>query len=84
MRKEYDFTKSRKNPYAARLKRAVTLRLDTTSIDYFKQLSAETGVPYQNLINLYLRDCATNKRRPVIEWPKETAAKPEKGARGRL
>ena len=84
MRKEYDFTKSRKNPYAARLKRAVTLRLDTTSIDYFKQLSTETGIPYQNLINLYLRDCAANNRRPIIEWPAQTAAAPpESGLRKR-
>ena len=84
MRKEYDFTKSRKNPYAARLKRAVTLRLDTSSIDYFKQLSAETGVPYQNLINLYLRDCAANKRRPIIEWPAQPVAASVKESRKRV
>lgn len=84
MRKEYDFTKSRKNPYAARLKRAVTLRLDTTSIDYFKQLSTETGIPYQNLINLYLRDCTANKRRPIIEWPAQPAAAPVQESRKRV
>jgi predicted DNA binding CopG/RHH family protein len=70
MRKEYDFSKSRKNPYAARLKRPVTIRLDTASVDYFKEMAAELGMPYQNLINLFLRDCATQKRRPVIQWPK--------------
>jgi len=70
VRKEYDFSKSRKNPYAARLKRQVTIRLDTASVDYFKQMAAELGMPYQNLINLFLRDCAEQKRRPVIQWPK--------------
>jgi len=70
MRKEYDFSKSKKNPYAARLKRPVTIRLDTASVDYFKEMAAELGMPYQNLINLFLRDCAAQKRRPVIQWPK--------------
>ena len=70
MRKEYDFSKSKKNPYAAQLKRPVTIRLDTASVDYFKKMAAELGMPYQNLINLFLRDCATQKRRPVIQWPK--------------
>jgi uncharacterized protein (DUF4415 family) len=70
MRKEYDFSKSRKNPYAKQLKRQVTIRLDAAAIDYFKRLAAELGMPYQNLINLYLRDCAMEKRRPAIEWSK--------------
>ena len=69
MRKEYDFSKSRKNPYASRLKRQITIRLDTASVDYFKNLAAEWGMPYQNLINLFLRDCAMQKRQPVIHWP---------------
>ena len=68
MRKEYDFSKSRKNPYAKQLKRQVTIRLDTSAVEYFKQVAAELGMPYQNLINLFLRDCALNKRRPDIEW----------------
>jgi predicted DNA binding CopG/RHH family protein len=68
MRKEYDFSKSRKNPYAKQLKRQVTIRLDTASVEYFKKLAAELGMPYQNLINLFLRDCATQGRRPSIEW----------------
>ena len=69
MRSEYDFSKSRKNPYAKQLKRQITIRLDTAAVDYFKKLAAEGGMPYQNLINLYLRDCAVQKRRPTIEWP---------------
>jgi uncharacterized protein (DUF4415 family) len=74
MRKEYDFSKSRKNPYAAQLKRQVTIRLDTAAIDYFKKMGAELGMPYQNLINLFLRDCAMQKRRPVILWPTDKAS----------
>lgn len=68
MRKEYDFTKSRKNPYAKRLKRQITIRLDIESVEHFKKLAAELGMPYQNLINLYLRDCAIQNRRPNIQW----------------
>jgi len=69
MRPEYDFTHSRRNPYAKQLKRQITIRLDTAAVDYFKSLAAELGMPYQNLINLFLRDCALNKRRPSIQWP---------------
>jgi predicted DNA binding CopG/RHH family protein len=69
MRSEYDFSRSRKNPYAKQLKRQITIRLDVAAVDYFKQLAAELGMPYQNLINLFLRDCATRKRRPSIQWP---------------
>ena len=72
MRSEYDFSKSRKNPYANQLKRQITIRLDITAVNYFKELSAELGMPYQNLINLFLRDCAMRKRRPVIQWPRES------------
>lgn len=68
MRKEYDFSNARRNPYAARLKRAVTIRLDEPTISYFKSLSEETGVAYQTLINSYLRDCAESKRRPSVRW----------------
>ncbi len=71
MRTEYDFSKSRKNPYSKHLKRQITIRLDTTAVDYFKQMAADLGMPYQNLINLYLRDCAFHKRRPTIQWPGE-------------
>jgi predicted DNA binding CopG/RHH family protein len=71
MRKEYDFSQSRKNPYVKQLKRQITIRLDTVAVDYFKKLAAELGMPYQNLINLFLRDCAVQKRRPVIQWPED-------------
>jgi uncharacterized protein (DUF4415 family) len=76
MRKEYDFSKSRKNPYAKQLKRQVTIRLDTMVVSYFKQLAAELGMPYQNLINLFLRECALQKRRPSIQWPEGTSEPP--------
>ena len=69
MRKEYDFSKSRKNPYAKQLKSQITIRLDTAAVAYFKQMAAELGIPYQNLINLFLRDCAQQKRRHSIQWP---------------
>jgi predicted DNA binding CopG/RHH family protein len=71
MRKEYDFSQSRKNPYVKQLKRQITIRLDTAAVDYFKKLAAELGMPYQNLINLFLRDCAAQKRRPAIQWPED-------------
>lgn len=68
MRKDYDFTNARPNPYVKRLKRSVTIRLDEGTIAYFKQLAAATELPYQSLINLYLRDCAATKRRPALTW----------------
>lgn len=68
MRKQYDFSEARRNPYAKRLKRQVTIRLDEHTIAYFKALAEETGVPYQTLINLYLRDCAASKRRLAMNW----------------
>jgi predicted DNA binding CopG/RHH family protein len=68
MRKEYDFTNARPNPYAKRLKRAVTIRLDEPTIEYFKSLATETGIPYQTLINLFLRECATTRKRPAVRW----------------
>jgi len=68
MRKQYDFTKATRNPYAARLKRQVTIRLDEPTVEYFKRLAEETGVRYQTLINLYLRDCATSGRKLALTW----------------
>jgi len=68
MRKEYDFSKGRRNPYAVRLKRQVTIRLDDQTIKYFKGLSQESGIPYQTLINLYLRECATTRKRLALGW----------------
>ena len=68
MRDEYDFSNTRKNPYAAQLKKSVTIRLDEDSIAYFKAMSEETGIPYQSLINLYLRDCASSGRKLDMAW----------------
>ena len=68
MRKEYDFSKAKKNPYARKLKKQVTIRLEPEVIAYFKDLSSQNGIPYQTLINLFLRDCAQSKKKPVIEW----------------
>jgi uncharacterized protein (DUF4415 family) len=68
MRKEYDFSAARKNPYAAQLKKQITIRLDEESITYFKAISEDVGVPYQSLINLYLRDCAASRRKLNLNW----------------
>jgi predicted DNA binding CopG/RHH family protein len=68
MKKEYDFSHARPNPYAKRLKRSVTIRIDEGTIAYFKELAADTGIPYQTLINSYLRDCAASRRRPTMRW----------------
>jgi uncharacterized protein (DUF4415 family) len=68
MRKEYDFSAARKNPYAAQLKKQITIRLDEDSITYFKTISEDVGIPYQSLINLYLRDCAASHRKLKLNW----------------
>ena len=68
MRKEYDFSAARKNPYASPLKKQITIRLDEESIGYFKSISEEVGIPYQSLINLYLRDCAASRRKLNLNW----------------
>jgi uncharacterized protein (DUF4415 family) len=68
MRKSYDFTNAKKNPYAKRLKTPVTIRLDASTVAYFKTLAEETELPYQSLINLYLRDCAATGRRLSLKW----------------
>ena len=68
MRDEYDFSKARKNPYATQLKKSITIRLDEDSVAYFKGISEEVGIPYQTLINLYLRDCATSHRKLNLNW----------------
>lgn len=68
MRKEYDFSKSVKNPYTKKLKKQITIRLETETIEYFKTIAAETDIPYQKFINLYLRSCAQNKIKPSIKW----------------
>jgi uncharacterized protein (DUF4415 family) len=81
MRSECDFSQSRKNPYASQLKRQITIRLDAAAVDYFKEMAAELGIPYQNRINLFLRDCAIEKRRPVIHWPREAPTERPAAAR---
>lgn len=68
LRKEYDLSKTRRNPYAKRLKRQITIRLEEATLKYFKALAGESGVPYQTLINLYLRDCATSRRKLNMRW----------------
>jgi uncharacterized protein (DUF4415 family) len=73
MKKEYDLStfKSRKNPYASKLKKPVTMRLSEDVISYFKLMADENGVPYQSLINLYLRDCVAQHRKVDISWQKK-------------
>ena len=73
MRKGYDFSRAKKNPYFRMLKRQVTIRLDEETVEYFKKMAKEAGVPYQTLINLYLRDCAASSRKLLLRW-EETPA----------
>ena len=70
MREEYDIKNlnPRKNPYSEKLKKQITINIDSSTIDFFKNLAAETGIPYQTLINLYLTDCAKNNKKPLISW----------------
>jgi predicted DNA binding CopG/RHH family protein len=68
MRKEYDFTNSKKNPYASKLKKQITIRIDENTIKYFKEVAGNTGISYQNLINLYLYECAANKKKLELKW----------------
>ena len=71
MKAEYDLSqlKARKNPYASKLKKPVTMRLSEDVVHYFKTMAEEAGIPYQSLINLYLRDCLANHRKLQIKWP---------------
>ena len=68
MKKEYDFSKSKINPYINKLKKQITIRIEEDTIKYFKKLSSRTGIPYQNLINIYLSDCAKNNRELTFKW----------------
>ena len=68
MRKEYDFSKARKNPYVKKSKKGVGINLSSEVLDYFKGLAEETGIPYQKLIDLYLLDCARKGRRISLKW----------------
>ena len=68
MREEYDFSNAKKNPYAKKLKQQITINLDSEVIDFFKQMSVTSGIPYQTLINLYLSDCMYQNRQLNISW----------------
>ena len=75
MRKNYSFKKARRNPYARKLKKQITIRLDEQTLAYSKTLAEETVIPYQTLINLYLRDCAESKKELNLEWRPEKVSK---------
>ncbi|MDO5414734.1 MAG: BrnA antitoxin family protein [Bacillota bacterium] len=68
MREEYDFSNARKNPYILKEKKQITINLNTEVVDYFKQQSENSGIPYQTLINMYLTDCVVNERKLQMEW----------------
>ncbi len=70
MRKEYDFSKGKKNPYYKKLKKQITLRLDVQAVNYFKFQAEEMGIPYQNLIDLYLTEVARSEKKPTLQWLK--------------
>jgi len=75
MRQHYDFSKkhSQRNPYISRLKQPITIRLDKGTVSYFKALATRLGMPYQSLINLYLRDCAMHHKKPALKWAASAA-----------
>lgn len=68
MREQYDFSEAKKNPYAKILKEQITINIDSDTINYFKEMASASGIPYQTLINLYLSDCAVNKRKLNMTW----------------
>ena len=68
MKKHYDFSKARRNPYAKRLKKPLTIRVDETTLAYFKELGERVGMPYQTLINMYLRECADSRKELRLQW----------------
>ena len=68
MKEEYDFSNSVKNPYAKKVKKQISIKIESDTIDYFKELSAKVGIPYQNLINSYLTDCAIKHVEPELKW----------------
>lgn len=68
MKTEYDFSNARKNPYTKKLKKQITINIDTDTVDYFKTQSENSGIPYQTLINLYLSDCAANNKQLHMSW----------------
>ena len=68
MKEEYDFSNSVKNPYAKRVKKQISIKIESDTIDYFKELAQKIGIPYQNLINSYLTDCAIKHVEPELKW----------------
>ncbi len=68
MRDEYDFSNARKNPYSKQLKKQITINVSEDAINYFKEMAESAGIPYQTLVNLYLVDCAKNKRKLSMTW----------------
>ena len=68
MRKEYDFTNAQLNPYIKKLRKQISIRIDIDTINFFKKQAEETGIAYQNLINLYLSDCAVHSKSINITW----------------
>jgi len=68
MKDEYDFSKSKRNPYTKLLKKQITIRLEEATVEYFKKIAKEKGIPYQSLINLYLKDCAEGKKKLEMKW----------------
>jgi uncharacterized protein (DUF4415 family) len=68
MKKSYDFSKSIRNPYVKKSKKQLTIRLDEDTIEYFRSLSEDSGIPYQSLINLYLRECAASNKKLSMKW----------------
>ena len=70
MKKEYDFNNSIKNPYIKKLKKQISIRIEKETVEYFKKLASEIDIPYQNLMNMYLRECAQKKFKPNIHWQK--------------
>ena len=68
MREEYDFSNSVKNPYAKKVKKQISIKIEVDTINYFKDLAVKSGIPYQNLINSYLTDCAVKHVEPKLKW----------------
>ena len=68
MKKEYNFSGSVKNPYSKKLKKQISIRIEDDTVEYFKKLASEIGIPYQNLMNMYLTECAEQNKRPVVSW----------------
>ncbi len=68
MRSEYDFTNSTENPYTKSLKKQISIKIETQTIEYFKELAKSVDMPYQKLINSYLSECATKKIKPTVKW----------------